>query len=144
MKELILTLSLWASAHTGLPMPEEPPIVQYLPQEQMHNMLFPEDPYDPESGVKIGGLYQNGLIYFPVGWKPDSLRTTSALLHELVHHLQAADGQRFDTVNCAADLERVAYETQFAWLKAAKVDPNEVSGVGPMLYLMVTNCDGME
>ncbi len=71
----------------------------------------------PENaGVELQALYNfsERTIYLPQGWQPNDLRQRSALLHELVHHVQ-----RFNDIAlpCPAAYERQAYQLQILWLR---------------------------
>jgi hypothetical protein len=56
-----------------------------------------------------GQIVVNNII-----WDPESIRSQSYLLHELVHHAQLLSGKRYP---CTAAKEREAYMLQNQWLK---------------------------
>lgn len=137
MKALILALMTWASAQTGLPVPDTPPIVKHATAEQMHYMAQPGTEYDAASAQQYLGLYANGVMWLRDDWDVGNVRDVSVLLHEVVHHMQEEAGAEY---RCRVASERVAHEAQFAWLEAAGLDPFETIGMNKLFYVMVTTC----
>jgi hypothetical protein len=137
MKALILALMTWASAQTGLPVPEVQPIVKHATAEQMWHMARPGTEYDAAGSQQYLGLYANGVMWLRDDWSVESVRDVSILLHEVVHHMQEEAGQEYP---CRGASERVAHEAQFAWLEAAGLDPFETIGINGLYYVMVTTC----
>lgn len=128
---LMLALMAWASAHTGLPAAERPPVIEFRTAEQMHHMA------GAAVGNEIGALYRPGVITLPEGWNVRDAGDVSTLLHELVHHLQDAGLSRLP--RCAK--EGMAYNAQYAWLAAAGYeDPVDAAGHDGMGYLAATMC----
>jgi hypothetical protein len=60
------------------------------------------------------------IIVNHVIWDPDSIRSQSYVVHELVHHAQALSGKRYP---CQAAKEREAYVLQNRWLSERGEDP---------------------
>jgi len=52
-------------------------------------------------------------ILLPIGWTGRTPAELSMLVHEMVHHLQAAAGLRYA---CPQEREKLAYEAQGKWL----------------------------
>lgn len=142
MKELILALMVWASANTGLDVPETMPIIKNVSAETMFYMVQPGQEYNPDRGVRWLALYANDVIYLQDTWQVDNLRDVSSLLHELVHHMQAYDADA--EYRCRGKSEEVAYEAQMDWLTAAGVDPYETIGMNKLFYMMVIMCNPHE
>ena len=92
------------------------------------------------SGLELQALYNRteGAIYLPREWAPDDLRQKSALLHELVHHVQNSNTIEFP---CAAAYERQAYDLQIKWLREQGVDdPYALIGINELGIYMVSVC----
>ena len=60
------------------------------------------------------------IIVNNVIWDPDSVRSQSYVLHELVHHAQLLSGKHYA---CRAAKEREAYELQNRWLAEHGEEP---------------------
>ena len=85
MNSLIATYIAWIVAQTGLMAPDHPPIHFVTAREMAVRYVAPEN-----SGLELQALYNRseGSIYLAQEWRPNNLRQKSALLHELVHHVQ--------------------------------------------------------
>ncbi len=99
LNNLIAAYIAWIIVQTGLAAPDHPPIHFATPTEMA--MRYGA----PVNGVlELQALYniEGGSIYLPREWRSDDLRKESALLHELVHHVQ-----RFNKIDlpCAAAYE---------------------------------------
>lgn len=137
----MIALMTWASAHTGLPAPERLPNVVFKDACEIRLIANPQADCDAQYGARA--LYHAGTIILSDGWKADSLYDVSALLHELVHHLQFEAGMEMagDNPCPGRNLEKPAYEAQFAFLEAAGVeDPIKFIGMNSMFYFFVTSC----
>jgi hypothetical protein len=55
----------------------------------------------------------NHVISLPEGWTGHSPAELSVLIHEVVHHLQAVHGLKYECLNAR---ERLAYDAQDRWL----------------------------
>jgi hypothetical protein len=76
-------------------------------------------------------------VYLPRGWTGATPVEASMLVHEMVHHFQAAAGERFA---CAAAREKDAYALQARWLEAFGTDLERGLGVNGLFVLLATNC----
>lgn len=146
MKTLILALMVWASAQTGLPVPDRLPEITYADPCQMERLYIGNPDLDCDSlrGFRIRAMYDPRIrrMVLPEAWRPDSLYDVSTLLHELVHHMQAEAGIRLADVECIGrDIERPAYEAQIAFLEAAGVKAFDVMGLNGLAYVFLTNCN---
>lgn len=116
LNSLVATYLAWIVAQTGLSAPGHPPIHFVTSTELATRHGSPEN-----SRLELQALYNRseGSIYLPQQWLPDDLRQKSALLHELVHHVQ-----RFNNIElpCIAAHERQAYDLQIKWLREQGVD----------------------
>jgi hypothetical protein len=135
LDSLIAIYIAWIVAQTGLSAPDHPPIHLVTPAEMAMRHGSPEN-----SGLELQALYNRneGSIYLPQGWRPDDLRQKSALLHELVHHVQRSNNI---VLPCTAAYERQAYELQIKWLREEGVtDPYELIKTNELGIYMVSVC----
>ena len=134
MKELLLALSVWAAAATGLPM-KPPPDVVFLDRESLNGIVF-EDRAAP-SGMQGQAFYEDGRVFLRSDWRADDIADVSTLVHELVHWLQ--DGVE-RPATCRGDSERQAYEAQMKFLGAAGLDPYATINVSRLGLFLLTTC----
>lgn len=143
MEKLVLALMTWASAQTGLPVPEQHPEIRMIDRCQMQR-IYHDDPKIDCSGenFQVQALYdhRSATMLLPDTWSADKVYDISMLLHELVHHMQAEAGVTAETVKCVGAVEKPAYDAQMAWLKAAGLDPMEVMGINGLAYAFLTAC----
>jgi hypothetical protein len=132
---LIATYIAWIIAQTGFVPPAHPPIHFATSAEMAVLSGAPEN-----SGLEFQALYsrEQGAIYLPHEWQPVNLRQKSALLHELVHHVQRANNVE---APCVAAHERQAYDLQMKWLREQGVeDPYSLIGTNELTIYMVSVC----
>lgn len=135
MDVLVATYLAWIIAQTGLVIPDHPPIQLVTLKDMARRHGSPEN-----NGLELQALYNRaeGSIYLPKGWEPKDLRQKSALLHELVHHVQRFNNMKLP---CIAAYERQAYELQIRWLREQGVaDPYELIGTNELGINMVSVC----
>lgn len=144
MKELILTLLLYAANASGLPMVEDTPKVLFRSEctiirlaEQrpvslaecramMRKGAYPYAVYDPDRRAVI----------LPKHWSRTNMFDRSILVHELVHYLQDVHG----VMTVCAEIEPPAYAVQMKWLRAHGVKP---AALGLTAKLVKEACDGL-
>ena len=85
------------------------------------------DPAHPE--------YLLTLVLFVAAWM--AIIFVSVLVHELVHHLQEASGQR---PACPAERERDAYALQERWLRRFGGSLERDFGIAPIFVLVAGVC----
>jgi uncharacterized protein DUF6647 len=135
LDSLVPTYIAWIVAQTGLSAPDRPPIHFVTTMEMATRYGSPEN-----SALDLQALYNRteGAIYLPRQWLPDDLRQKSALLHELVHHVQKSNNIEF---RCVAAYERQAYDLQIKWLHEQGVDdPYVLIGINELGIYMVSVC----
>ena len=125
MDHLVAVLTLWLSIEFGLPAYAPPPEIEFLPEPELTRLWMEGvarrngmdvDTIARQLGeVKIEAFYDDthATISLAEDWSADSRRDVSTLVHELVHHLQQADGRQY---RCPAAREQLAYEAQERWL----------------------------
>jgi hypothetical protein len=111
MDTLIASLITWIVAHSSLS-PAPAPHIQFVAKQEM-NRLYRGAGNRNFFQVEAFYLPLTATIYLPEGWRANDLRDESVLVHELVHHLQAASRIR---MSCPAAFERQAYHLQTEWL----------------------------
>ena len=116
MDVLVATYLAWIIAQTGWSAADRPPIHFVAPSELIRLSGSPEN-----NGLEVQALYSvsEGSIYLPQEWLPNDARQKSALLHELVHHVQRSNNI---DLPCVAAYERQAYDLQIKWLREQGVD----------------------
>ena len=135
LDSLVPTYIAWIVAQTGLSAPDRPPIHFATAMEMAIRYGSPEN-----SGVELQALYNRteGAIYLPRQWLPDDLRQKSALLHELVHHVQRSNKIEQP---CIAAYERQAYDLQIKWLREQGVDdPYDLIKTNELSIYMASVC----
>ena len=135
LDSLVPSYIAWIVAQTGLSAPDHPPIHFATPAEMAVRYGSPES-----SRLELQGLYHRteGAIYLPRQWLPDDLRQKSALLHELVHHVQRSNNLELP---CMAAYERQAYDLQVKWLREQEVDdPYALIGINELGIYMLSVC----
>jgi hypothetical protein len=135
LDSLVPVYIAWIVAQTGLSAPDGPPIHFATAMEMAVRYGSPEN-----SGLDLQALYNRteGAIYLPRQWLPEDLRQKSALLHELVHHVQKSNNIELP---CVAAYERQAYDLQIKWLREQGVDdPYALIGINELGIYMVSVC----
>lgn len=145
LEPLMRSLMTWAAPATGYPVPESTPRVRFADRCDIEAFVFPDASRECDAdgeGVQAAYEHHSATIYLQTGWSADSLFDVSALLHELIHHMQREVGLTIDTVKCPPrDLEKPAYDAQIAWVNATGEDAYEVLGINGLFYVMITSCD---
>lgn len=134
---LLDTIELWLVANFELAPTTEHPRLVTVPAQKLVDIR-----YGPSSSVASGDVvaaYDKGsrTIYLSEGWTGRSPAELSALVHEMVHHLQASADMRFA---CPAEREVLAYRAQDAWLRLFGSDLESAFGVDGTMLLVATVC----
>ena len=135
MHGLVLSMVLWVSQQTGLPMPQHLPNVHILNDTTFCNIY---GKHCHAKTVHPVAFYDHGEIFLKEPFDPDSLPSLSILVHEIVHHLQTSAGWQYP---CIPAGEPLAYNTQAKWLKSLGVqDPWSVMGIDRFTVIVVSLC----
>lgn len=134
---LLDTIELWLVTNFDLAPAAYPPVLAIASDRALIEMR-----YGPASVAEPGDVvaaYQDagGTIFLNEDWTGDSVEDLSVLVHEYVHHLQAAAGMRFA---CPAEREALAYKAQDAWLGLFGTDLESAFGVDDTLVMIATVC----
>jgi len=134
---LLDTIMLWLAANFDLPAAAQGPALVRVAEADLVAMR-----YGPEASVPPGfvvAVYDDTArtIYLSEGWTGRTPADLSVLVHEMVHHLQAAADMRFA---CPAAREVLAYEAQDAWLGLFGESLESAFGIDPASRLVGTVC----
>jgi hypothetical protein len=135
LENLIAVYVAWIVSQTGLAVPDRPAIHFVTPAEMATRYGVPEN-----NGLEFQALYsrEERAVYLPNDWSIEDLRNRSALLHELVHHVQRESDVQ---APCTAALEHQAYDLQVKWLREHGVnDPYGLIGTNELTIYMVSVC----
>lgn len=141
-RELIAAISAWVGAKLGRPVPAELPRVLLVPSTRIAALRFRQDASDrvAQDGLSdIVSIYdlREGIIYLPESWSGATAADLSVLVHELVHHFQAANREKFE---CPAQRESAAFEVQEKWLRLFGTTLEAEFQVDPFSLLVRTSC----
>lgn len=119
LPELVAHLEVWLDEHTDLPRRSAAPEIR-LTSEATVAWLAPMRAASDASHTR--GLYDpdSATIWLVRPWNAKDPYDVSVLLHELVHHRQAAHGHWY----CPGAQELPAYRAQQAWLNALGLEPD--------------------
>ena len=135
MTGLIAVYLAWIVSQIGLAAPAHPVVRFVTPAEMLQRYGTAES-----SALEFQALYSHDerTIYLPDGWRSESLKNRSALVHELVHHVQRENNVE---APCKAALERQAFDLQMKWLREQGVDdPYAIIGTNELTIYMVSTC----
>ena len=136
---VVTGLIAWIVAKTGWVV-QEPPSIRFVPQTQLVEMYFGGN--SSSNDIQIGALYlaKSHIVYLPEKWNPNDLHDRSALLHELVHHLQALNNVK---AKCLAAYDRQAFDLQFEWLREQGIqDPYKFIDIDEFTIRLLSQCPG--
>jgi hypothetical protein len=138
--ELISAVAIWLTKEFDFQPAAQPPRIQFASQDQLSALryvtIMSEATFHPGDTVAV---YNNrdGTIYLPLGWTGNTPAELSALVHEMVHHLQHEAGLTFA---CGEAREAAAYEAQQRWLAMFGRDLFEEFEIDAFTLLVRTNC----
>lgn len=119
LPDLVEHMEVWLDQNTDLPRRAEAPEIR-LTSEATVARLAPMRAASDTSRTR--GLYDpdSATIWLVRPWSAKNPHDVSTLLHELVHHRQAAHGHWY----CPGAQELPAYRAQQAWLNALGLEPD--------------------
>jgi len=145
---LLGALMSWISNASGLPNVQTVPRVKFSPPEAivaLHSnelagwrATMPKTASHAEQQTVVA-VYDSATatIHLPNGWTGRTAGELSILVHEMVHHLQYANGLKFE---CPQAREKTAYDIQQRWLALFGRDLNRDFAVDPFTLLVRTKC----
>jgi uncharacterized protein DUF6647 len=122
MDVLMTAIVVWLSANSFISANFNHPHIEYASQARMIEMRL-HGTHSAAQSTNVAGqipdvvaVYDDDAhtIYLPNGWTGTTPAELSVLVHEMVHHLQNVNGQKFE---CPAAREKPAYLAQDQWLK---------------------------
>lgn len=136
--DLVADLSRQVAAALDLPAPPSPPAIRIVPRSHLP-LIAAALSGQPVQGRDFLALYLpvSGAILLSEGWDPANPRDLSVLLHELVHHADAATG---GLDPCAGTREARAYGIQSDWLEARGDSLQAAFGIDAFTLLLLTSC----
>ena len=151
---LLDAIMLWLAVNFDLPTAVEPPaLVRASPTfarfSVMDSVVIIYSVTDAElvtmrygSKAKLPpglvvAVYDDQTIYLSEAWTGHTPADLSVLVHEMVHHLQAAADMRFA---CPAEREVLAYHAQDAWLALFGESLESAFGIDAATLLVGTVC----
>ena len=119
MTELVAILGDWLDTNTDLPRRDTAATVRMTSPSDAVALASAHSTINAET---VRGLYdsESTTIWLVYPWSFKDARDVSVLLHELVHHRQAAAGHWY----CPGAQELPAYKTQQAWLAEQGLELN--------------------
>ncbi|MDA7428170.1 hypothetical protein PGB28_06850 [Primorskyibacter aestuariivivens] len=127
MGELVAHLETWLDRNTDLPRRDSPPEIRMITTARAAS-LAPGKLWAGQDTLR--GLYdpEAEAIWLVRPWDARNPFDASTLLHELIHHRQAASGHWY----CPGAQELPAYRIQQAWLNEMGLEP-DVNWIAVML-----------
>ena len=112
--KLLDMIAGWLAMNYDLPRPDDLPDLVVTAPERLAVLRYGPDA-DPAYGDDLVAVYSDSerRIYLAPGWDPATPAGLSAIVHEMVHHLQNAAGMRHA---CPGEREALAYAAQEDWL----------------------------
>jgi len=137
MSSLMKVMIVWLSVNFGLPATDVLPGVHRLPAAQLAVMQYRN--MNAASGTDAIAMYdrRTKTIYLRSDWSGKSPAETSALLHEVVHHLQHMASLRY---RCPAEREALAYRAQQKWLEMFGENLKDDFGIDAFTLKITTAC----
>ena len=122
MTELLNAIVLWISINLAVPAVYDHPHIEYAPPAKMIAMRLrglpttAQETLLPSQIPDVVAIYddEKRTIFLPEGWTGKTPAELSVLVHEMVHHLQNVNKEKFE---CPAAREKPAYLAQDKWLK---------------------------
>jgi hypothetical protein len=137
---VFLAVAAWTAAELGLPVASPLPAIVFSDPREMRALLGRDGAASIHgTGPDVVALYDPGAraIHLPRGWTGATPAELSVLVHEMVHHQQAAAGERFA---CAAEREKAAFAAQARWLELFGGDLERDFGLNDLFLLVTTTC----
>ncbi|MFO1111138.1 MAG: DUF6647 family protein [Bradyrhizobium sp.] len=149
-ENLVGEISDWLTANFELPATQQRPAIRFLSQTELQDMRYRttldgsvqaegEAAGQSRTASGVVALYDHTkrTIFLPEDWTGKGPAEQSALVHEMVHHLQNLAGLRFE---CPAAREKLAYKAQDRWLGRFGTDLETEFKLDPFSILMASAC----
>ena len=147
MDPLLTTIVLWLSINFQLPANYEHPEVKFATPHEITQMRYGRpiqssvendgtNAVDPFTVVAVYNR-KTHTVYLPSGWTGQTPGESSALVHEMVHHLRTLSGAKFA---CPEEEEKLAYEAQEEWLGLMGRSLKSEFNLDPFTVKVLTTC----
>jgi hypothetical protein len=133
-------VAAWVAEYRGTDIPERLPLIVYLPHDRLVAAFdAARQSAGSQASTDLLAFYNSRTetIYLSSDWTGDSPAELSILVHEMVHHFQQVEAERFA---CGAAREKDAYAAQEAWLQERGLTLESALGTNPLFVLLVSNC----
>lgn len=151
MEALLTAMMLWLAANFDIPATDQHPQIRFATQREIIVLRYRALTSDrqrevlaayeasPDKGRNVVAVYDeaNRTILLPQNWSGRTPTELSILLHELVHHLQATGGLKYE---CPAMRERLAYSAQEKWLSLFNRSLASEFGIDEFTLKIATSC----
>ena len=137
MDMLLVVLMAWTAVASGLPLAPVAPRIDYAPAAQLAAMRYGHEVSAADATVVALYVPSIKTIFLQPEWDSRSPADVSVIVHELVHHLQQAAGQRFP---CAEAGEKAAFAAQQRWLEQFDLDLESAFGIDGLTLFLRTRC----
>ena len=137
---LVRELEAWIAHDTGLPVPAATPRIVFAGRARLNALFHGEAvPGATADAGDVVALYDPSAqtILLPEHWTGTTPAEVSILVHELVHHMQAAAGRRY---SCPGEREALAYQAQADWLAQSGGSLERDFGLDALFLKLVTIC----
>lgn len=134
---LLETIQHWLLANFELGRPTEVPTLTNVSARELVEIRYGSASTVVPGDVVAAYDRDRRAILLTDGWTGRSIEDISVLVHEMVHHLQASSGRRHA---CPAEMEKLAYQAQDAWLRLFGSDLNRAFGIDDKTLLVATVC----
>jgi hypothetical protein len=134
---VVTGLIAWIVAKTGWVV-QEPPPIHFITHTQLVEMYCGKDGCSNDFDIHALYSHRSHVIYLCEKWNPNDLHDRSALLHELVHHLQALNNVK---AKCLAAYDLQAFDLQFEWLREQGIqDPYKFMDIDEFTIRIISQC----
>ncbi len=146
MDALLTTIVPWLSLNFGLPANYAHPRIEFATPEKITELyrghggrpsvISGADSADPFSVLAVYDTSRH-VIYLQRGWTGRTPAESSALVHEMVHHLDTLAGKHFA---CPEEREQLAYEAQEKWLNLMGRSLQSEFKIDRFTIIAITRC----
>jgi len=127
----------WIVARTGWDIESAPP-VRFVASARLAKMYYGDEGGSNRPDIHALYSIERHTIYLADTWRADVLRDRSALLHELVHHLQILNKAEVD---CPAQYDLQASHLQMEWLRGQGIqDPAKFFNLNEFVIYLMSQC----
>jgi len=137
MNALLTVIVTWLSINFGLPANYDHPTIEFMAEDAIHAVRY--GPIKSEQGPHVVAVYDDlrKRILLPQSWSAERPADVSALVHEMVHHLQRQAEMKYA---CTSAREELAFAAQAKWLDQIGTDLNREFRLDAFTLKIMTIC----